>query len=61
MPTTGFITVSESIHLVSGENVLRFHVPEGCDRPCEKPEMNNQDSRCLSLAIENFKLDEFEL
>lgn len=61
VPTTGFIKVSESIRLVSGENVLRFHVPEGCDRPCEKPDLNNQDSRCLSLAIENFKLDESEL
>jgi len=61
VPTTGFITVSASIHLASGDNVLRFHVPEGCDRPIEKPEMNNQDSRCLSLAIENFKLGELEL
>jgi len=61
VPTGGFIKVSESIRLVSGENVLRFHVPEGCERPCEKPELNNHDSRCLSLAIGNIKLGEFEL
>jgi GT2 family glycosyltransferase len=61
VPATRFVNVREFIHLASGENVLRFHVPEGCDRPREKPELNNPDSRCLSLAIKNFRLDELEL
>ena len=61
VPIDGFIKASAFIQLVCGENVVRFHVQEGCERPCDKQDLNNSDSRCLSLNIGNIKLDELEL
>lgn len=49
---TSFINVCEAINLSAGANELRLHVREGCERPCDKPELKNTDSRCLSLAIQ---------
>lgn len=50
---TSFINVSVPIHLTKGANIVQFHVPEGCERPSDKPELNNPDSRCLSVAVQN--------
>lgn len=47
-----FINVSMPISLTKGVNTMRFHVIEGCDRPCDKPELNNPDSRCISVGVE---------
>lgn len=53
---TNFININAPIHLAEGRNTVRFHVPDGCERPCDKPELNNPDSRCLSLAVRNIRL-----
>lgn len=47
------INVSVPIYLAKGANTVRLHVPEGCDRPSDKSELNNPDSRCLSVAVQN--------
>jgi len=50
---TSFTNLSVPIHLTKRANTVRFHVPEGCERPSDKPELNNPDKRCLSVAIQN--------
>ena len=52
----GFINISVPIYLRKGANTVRFHVPEGCERPSDKPELNSPDDRCLSLAVQNLTL-----
>lgn len=56
VPSTGFINVTMPIHLMKGANKVRFYVPEGCERPSDKLELNNPDSRCLSMAVQNITL-----
>jgi hypothetical protein len=50
---SNFVDVAIPVHLSKGENLIRFHVPEGCEKPSDKPELKNPDSRCLSLAVQN--------
>ena len=50
---TGFVNVGMPMHLAKGENTIRLHVPDGCERPCDIKELNNPDSRCLSIAMQN--------
>ncbi|ABK14859.1 hypothetical protein [Methanothrix thermoacetophila] len=56
IPSDGFINLSVPVSLVEGMNVIRMHVPEGCERPCDIKELNNPDSRCLSIAVQNLKI-----
>ena len=53
---TSFVDISVHIPLAKGVNTLRLHVPEGCERPCDKPELNNPDSRCLSIAVKSLTM-----
>jgi phosphoglycerol transferase len=48
-----FINMSVPVQLAKGANTVRLHVPEGCERPCDLVELNNRDSRCLSVAVQN--------
>ena len=50
---TSFVNVSAPVRLAKGANTVRFHVPEGCERPYDKPELNSPDPRCLSVALQN--------
>lgn len=50
---TKFINLTVPINLMKGANTMRLHVPEGCERPCDIRELNNSDSRCLSIAVMN--------
>jgi hypothetical protein len=50
---TSLINVSVPISLDKGVNTVRLHVTEGCERPSDKPELSNPDSRCLSVAVQN--------
>jgi len=50
---TSFMNVSVPVTLKEGLNILRLHVPEGCERPCDIKELNNPDSRCLCIAVQN--------
>ena len=54
--TAGFEDTTAPIHVIKGMNTMRFHIPEGCERPCDKPELNNPDSRCLSVAVQNLRV-----
>ena len=53
-----FVDVATQVHLSKGVNFIRFHVPEGCERPNDKPKLNNSDSRCLSVAVQNISLSD---
>lgn len=54
---SNFMNITISVHLSKGENLIRFHVPEGCERPSDKPELGNPDSRYLSLTFRNISLE----
>jgi hypothetical protein len=51
--TTELADLNQSISLTKGENLIRFRVPEGCEKPCDIPELNSSDCRCLSVAAQN--------
>lgn len=41
---------------IEGDYLMRFYTPDGCQRPIDIPELNNSDSRCLSLAFQNITI-----
>jgi hypothetical protein len=53
---TNFINVRVPVHLAKGDNTVLLNVPEGCERPTDIMELNNHDSRCLSLALQNLNI-----
>lgn len=55
---TDFVNVSAPIYLIRGANVIHLSVPEGCERPVDITMLKNNDSRCLSLAIQNISWQE---
>ncbi len=54
--TTDFSAIYTPVSLEKGENIIRLHVPEGFERPCDIPELKNSDSRELSIAIQGVQL-----
>lgn len=48
-----FVNLSVPFKFQEGGNLIRLHVLEGCERPCDYRELNNRDCRCLSLAIQS--------
>jgi hypothetical protein len=52
-----FTKVTVPVTLSKGVNIVRLHVLEGCDRPCDIAELNNPDPRCLSIAVLDIILD----
>jgi len=55
VPSNNIVTVTvPNISLDKGANILRFWVPEGCEKPCEV--MGTKDWRCLSLAVHDIKV-----
>lgn len=53
IPHENFVQVKTPINLNAGTNIIRFYVPEGCERPYDIPELNNKDGRWLSIAVRN--------
>jgi len=53
---TNLSTVNIPITLKSGKNVILLNVPEGTERPCDFPELKNNDTRELSIAIQEVQL-----
>lgn len=49
-----FIDLEIPVRLREGENILRFYTPDGCERPCDIQELENEDGRCLGLAFKSF-------
>jgi hypothetical protein len=54
--TTNFTTLRLPIRLTKGQNLIKFSVPDGCEKPCDIPKLNNSDCRCLSLAVQNINI-----
>ena len=50
---TGFVEIEQALTIKAGKNLLRFYTPDGCQRPCDIPELKSEDRRCLSLAFQN--------
>jgi len=46
-----FAAIKMPVHLKEGTNIMRFHVPGGCERPCDITQLKNPDARCLSLVF----------
>jgi hypothetical protein len=55
-----FTALTLPLYLSNGSNVVRFHIPDGCDCPCDMPELNSTDPRCLSLAVQNISCRRLE-
>lgn len=53
---TNFSTVNIPITLKKGKNIIHLNVPEGTESPCDFPELNNNDTRELSIAIQEVQL-----
>jgi 4-amino-4-deoxy-L-arabinose transferase-like glycosyltransferase len=53
---TGFVEITAPVDLHQGENIIRFKVLEGCQKPSDIPALNYSDSRCLSLLMRNLTL-----
>lgn len=51
-----FISIHAPVSLTKGANTFRLRVPEGCERPSDKLELNNPDISCLSLAVYNLTM-----
>jgi len=54
--STEFEDTTTPIHLMKGTNTLRFHIPEGGERPSDIKELNNPDPRYLSVAVQNISV-----
>ena len=48
--------IEAQIELKKGNSRIRFHVPEGAERPCDIPDMKSGDCRCLSLAVKDISI-----
>lgn len=53
--STNLSTVNIPITLKEGKNIILLHVPEGAERPCDFPELKNNDTRELSIAIQKIQ------
>jgi len=54
------IMIKTSLDLSKGENIIRLHSTEGCERPMDIPLLKNADPRCLSVAIQNVNINSLE-
>jgi hypothetical protein len=56
---TDLTSITKTISLRKGDNLIRFHVPEGCDRPSivSRNSGGARDTRALSLAFKHVVLD----
>ncbi|AKB52081.1 hypothetical protein MSBRW_2828 [Methanosarcina barkeri str. Wiesmoor] len=54
--STVFSRTSIPISLKKGENLILLHVPEGSEIPSEIPELKSEDSRELSIAVQQVQL-----
>jgi len=54
--STNLSTVNIPVTLNQGKNVILLNVPEGTERPCDFPELKNNDTRELSIAIQRVQL-----
>lgn len=53
---TNLSMVNLPITLKKGKNIILLNVPEGTEKPCDFPELKNNDTRELSMAIQGVQL-----
>jgi GT2 family glycosyltransferase len=51
-----FIWITAQINLNNGVNIFSFNLLEECERPCDYPGFDKNDTRCLGLAIKSLIL-----
>lgn len=56
VPTTDFIEISIPLNLTKGDNIIRLHPQEVCERPIDIPKLNSTGTRCLSIAVRNITI-----
>jgi predicted O-methyltransferase YrrM len=56
---THFVEIGKVL-IIHGSNIFRLHVKDGCERPCDIPNLKNPDTRCLGLAIQNVSCRELK-
>ncbi|MCJ7443820.1 MAG: hypothetical protein MUO26_04710 [Methanotrichaceae archaeon] len=57
VPNNNFIQIAVPLQLIKGYNIIKFRVPEGCERSMDW-EVESKDSRCLSMAIRGILVNE---
>ena len=50
------IPIEADIELKKGNNLIRFHISEGCEKPSGTPETKSEESRCLSLEVRDISI-----
>ncbi|MHB8117573.1 MAG: hypothetical protein ACYDHX_02425 [Methanothrix sp.] len=50
------IPIEAHIELKKGYNRIRFHIPEGCERPCDIPEMKSGDGKYLNMGVKDISI-----
>lgn len=51
-----YISVSAPVSLRKGENTILLNIREGSERPCDFPELNSNDTRELSIIVQEMEL-----
>lgn len=50
------IPIEADIELKKGNNLIRFHIPEGGEKPCDIREMKSDDGRCLCMGVRDVSI-----
>jgi 4-hydroxybenzoate polyprenyltransferase len=53
---TEYISLNIKFQTKIGINMLWLKTLDECERPCELPDLNNEDPRVLCIAVKNFKI-----
>lgn len=56
VPPNNFVHIETPISLHQGENIIKFHIPEGCEIPNKIQGFKGSDDRCLSVLIQNITI-----
>lgn len=53
---TNLSTINIPITIKNGKNIIHLNVPEGTESPCDFPELKSNDTRELSIALQEVQL-----
>jgi len=54
--STDLTTIYAPVSLKKGENIILLRLEESSERPCDFPELNNKDTRELSIKVQGLEL-----
>ncbi|WP_164888479.1 glycosyltransferase family 39 protein [Methanosarcina sp. MSH10X1] len=57
MIPTSFVTVESAVNLEKGMNLIKLATVEGSNKPCDLADSNPEDTRDLSVAIQDIRLN----